>query len=277
MYCDASKESSAKTFTIPIPESYYSYVGNIRRDSIGHILMYLASWLVTSAMLGTSLPPRAGGLASGSSASVPAALVTRAVLAGDGGSTEIASAKSILADEGNVQLPSKAQRTGTAAVSHGRFSCRACTIKAWQWIGMSLLATLATFGLALGIVVFIELLEIEALGLGVDPLVTAPDVVMMVTVVVLVISLVVLLDLVRSLLLTELRLDGLECPREETWHNIFRMILEALPETGHLEQTADATRFASEDVIQHGSLAKDGELIAGALLLCIAQGEGIED
>ena len=42
MYCDASKESSAKTFTIPIPESYYSYVGNIRRDSIGHILMYLA-------------------------------------------------------------------------------------------------------------------------------------------------------------------------------------------------------------------------------------------
>ena len=42
------------------------------------------------------------------------------MLAGDGGSTEVTSAKSILADEGNVQLPSKAQRTGTAAASHGK-------------------------------------------------------------------------------------------------------------------------------------------------------------
>ena len=238
--------------------------------------MYLTSWLVTSAMLGTSLPPRAGGLASGSSASVPAALVTRAVLAGDGGSTEIASAKSILADEGNVQLPSKAQRTGTAAVSHGQVVGHG-QVPSWWLVGMSLLATLAPFGFALGIIVFIELLEIEALGLGVDSLVAAPDVVVMMTVVVLVIRLVVLLDLVRSLLLTKLRLDGFERPCEETWHNIFWMILEALPEAGHLEQAANAAGFASEDMIEHGSLAKDGKLITGALLLCIAQGEGIDD
>ena len=43
---------------------------------------------------------------------------------------------------------------------------------------MSLLTSLAPFGLALGVVVFIELLEIEALGLNIDPLVTAPDMVM---------------------------------------------------------------------------------------------------
>ena len=199
------------------------------------------------------------------------------MLAGDGGSTEVTSAKSILADEGNVQLPGKAQRTGTAAAGHGQRIVSHGQVSSGWLVGMSLLAALAPFGLALGVVIFIELLEIVALGLGIDPLVTAPDVVMMVAVMVLVIRLMVLVDLGRSLLLAELRLDGLERPREETGHNVFRMILEALPEAGHLEQTADAAGFASEDVIEHGSLAKDGELVAGALLLRIAQGEGIED
>jgi len=242
------------------------------------IRIYLiSSTSATTAALGPS-PPRTGRIACGSTSPAPTstALLTRPVLAGDGGSVEIASAQRIFVDEGNVQLPSKAQwaiATGTRTASLGRVSCAIAA----ALVGMPFLPSFAPFGFPLGVVVVIELLELVPFELGIGPLVTAPDVVMMMTVMVLVIQLVILLDLIWPLLVAKLRLECLERPGKEAGHNVFWLVLETLPETGHLEQAADAARFANKDVIEHGSLPEDGKFVAGALLLRIAEGEGVKD
>ena len=83
------------------------------------------------------------------------------------------------------------------------------------------LAMFAPLGLPLGVVVVIELLELVPLELGVGALVATPDVAVVMAVMVLVQQLVILLHLVRSLLLAQLRLDGLERSGEKAGHNVF--------------------------------------------------------
>ena len=196
------------------------------------------------------------------------------MLAREGGTTtpheqaQVAFAGPILLNEGDVQLPRKARSSAIGKVSGGGGAA--------DLFGMKL-AMLASLGLPLGVVVVIELLELVPLELGVGALVAAPGVVMIMAVVVLVLLLVIFLHLVRPLLLAQLRLDGLERSGKKTGHNISRVVLETFAEARHLVEAADSAGLADEDVIEHGRLAEDGKLVSGALLLRIAQGEGIEN
>ena len=204
----------------------------------------------------------------------PTALPVWAVLAREGGTTapheqaQVAFAGPILLNEGDVQLPSKGRSSAIGTVSGGGRTA--------DFFGMKA-SMLAPLGLPLGVVVVIELLELVPLELGVGALVAAPDVVVMMAVMVFVLLLVILLHLVRPLLLAQLRLDGLERPGKEAGHNVRRVGIETFAEARHLVEAADTAGFADEDVIEHGRLAKDRKFVSGALLLRIAQGESVED